>query len=889
MKRFAAIATLSAVFSAGLVSLPAYAVPAVQWDTATLDWQLIDNPDTVAVDVYTRPKATITYSWSSTTDAATDCVAWHVDSNAVPAFTTTLSNYLETKSSANVNLASGTYSTEIVYDWTEITEMLSLNPSTAHDIEVQVHNVDCASADFVGESVTGSAPLQLNSAPSDTPQGWDWAATLALTEDAANAEEQPDLGGTPNDDDWIYPGEDATFDHTWVSSSGPVWDGPVSYLGAEIASTNVCVIDVVNQDDVHVDPETANTARGFDYMNIGYVETSVEHYNGDGELTLSDPRARSSSTTYAWNSLISSGFNSGAYSFDPTQVNSITRYIFQGGCYDIFDYGTASGSAANTTTPVNTANNWSSDRRYIGNGGDPTIDREWDYYWHPRAAADIMGDIWAARATAISTETLYLGPAETTIATDDSSIARGDTVNLSKDFFDGNGQCVAVFIDGVFETSAAAGADGPGSASTPYTYEELITLYSLDNTVEHTIEWRIFGQTCAAIDESTATPAGTASVTLEPDVSTVDASVSSVSLGDDSFTVDIAWFDGLNQCLAVYIDGVLDFSDIPSSNAGPDSDIWTYSWEGIIGDFNLDPSVEHTIEWRVFNGACEDIDITTATPMDTASVTLEPLVPSIDLSAPDVGPGDSVTIDITWADPNQCYAVFLDDEFIRWSSFGDFDTYGTSSESGSWADLVAFIEEISGEDLDLSIEHTYSLRMYDDSQVDSDNCLSGVTPTASMLAVDGIDLTLLPLDPDLFTNQESIGPNEEAELNVDRETYGNLVAAQYINDVFVGCMLVSDIPDSVTWDSLDDSYSRDSEHEVTYAIYPIFGDEFDLGDLCGLGLASSGLEPLTSVTVTLTPANLASTGVEVGALGLFGALAMALGVRMMIRRRSVIA
>lgn len=888
MKRFAAIATLSAVFSAGLVSLPAYAVPAVQWDTATLDWQLIDNPDTVAVDVYTRPKATITYAWSSTTDDGTDCVAWHVDSNAVPAFTTTLSNNLETKTSANVDLATGTYTTEIVYDWSEITDMLSLDPSTTHDIEVQVHNVACASADFDGESVTGFATLQVTSAPSATPQGWDWAATLALTEDAANSEEQPDLGGTPNDDDWIYPGEDATFDHTWVSSSGPVWDGPVSYLGAEIASTNVCVIDVVNQDDVHVDPETANTARGFDYMNIGYVETSVEHYNGDGELTLSDPGVRSSSTTYAWNSLISSGFNSGAYSFDPTQVNSITRYIFQGGCYDIFDYGTASGSAANTTTPVNTANNWASDRRYIGNGGDPTIDREWDYYWHPRAASDITGDIWAARATAISTETLYLGPAETTIATDDSSIARGDTVNLSKDFFDGNGQCVAVFIDGVFETSAAAGADGPGSASTPYTYEELITLYSLDNTVEHTIEWRIFGQTCAAIDESTATPAGTASVTLEPDVSTVDVTLSSAAIGDE-IIVDLAWFDGPNQCFALYIDGVLEYAVRPSASAGPGAESYAYTWDSLVDVYDLTPGEEHTFEWQVFNGACADIDVSTATPMDTASVTLEPLVPSLEQSSPDVGPGESTTIDVVWADPIQCFALFVDDEFVYMGNVAESDTFGSESIDLTWNEWVDYIEDATGETLDLSVEHTISMRIYDDYQANPDNCLSGATPTVGLFSVDAIDLTLLPLDPDLFTNQDSIGPNEEAELNVDRETYGNLVAAQFINNTFVGCMLVSDIPDSVTWDSLDDSYSRDSEHEVTYAIYPIFGDEFDLGDLCGIGLASSGLEPLTSVTVTLTPADLASTGVEVGALGLFGALAMALGVRMMIRRRSVIA
>jgi hypothetical protein len=92
----------------------------------------------------------------------------------------------------------------------------------------------------------------------------------------------------------------------------------------------------------------------------------------------------------------------------------------------------------------------------------------------------------------------------------------------------------------------------------------------------------------------------------------------------------------------------------------------------------------------------------------------------------------------------------------------------------------------------------------------------------------------------------------------------------------------------VNWDSLDDTYSRDTSHTVTYSVYPIIGDDgFDWGDACGLGLASSGIEPLTSATVTLMPAALASTGVEIGALGALGALAIALGVRMAIRRRRI--
>lgn len=770
-----------------------------------------------------------------------------------------------------------------MYDWTEITDMLSLDHLTTHDIEVKVHDVACA--DISSESTTGSATLQITSAPSATPQGWDWAATLGLTEDAANATEQPDLGGTPNDDDWIYPGEDATFAHTWVSSDGLVWDGPVSYLGEPISSTNVCVINVVNQDDVHVDPETANTARGYDYMNIGYVAASIDRNSGSGQYTYDNPSAVSDSDTYAWNSLMSSGFNSGAYSFDPTQVNSITRYIFQGGCYEIFNYGTASGSGANTTTPVNSANNWVSEQRYALVGGTIAYYQKWDYYWHPRAAADIMADIWAARGDALFSETLYLGPAETTIATDDSSIARGDTVNLSKDFFDGNGQCVAVFIDGEFEASADAGADGPGSVSTPYTYEDLIDLYDLDNTVEHTIEWRIFGQTCALIDESTATPAGSASVTLEPDVSTVGVDVASAAIGDE-ITVDLDWFDGTNQCFALYIDDVLEYTETPSESGGPGTDSYTYTWDSLIEVYNLDPSVSHTFQWRIYNGACEDIDVTIATPMDTASVTLDALAPSIDVSSPDVGPGESATINTTWANPEQCVALFIDDEFILWSHIdAESDTFGSSSTPNTWQGWVEFIAFSTGDVVDLSVEHTISLRLYDDAQANPDNCLNSATPTIDLLSVDGIDLTVLPLEPNLDASKDSVGPNDESELNIDRETYGNLVAARFINNVFVGCMLVSEIPDTVDWDSLDNTYSRDASHTVTYAVYPIVGDGLDMGECDGPSL--SGFTPLTFATVTLTPASLASTGVEIGALGALGALAIALGVRMTIRRRRI--
>jgi len=63
------------------------------------------------------------------------------------------------------------------------------------------------------------------------------------------------------------------------------------------------------------------------------------------------------------------------------------------------------------------------------------------------------------------------------------------------------------------------------------------------------------------------------------------------------------------------------------------------------------------------------------------------------------------------------------------------------------------------------------------------------------------------------------------------------------------------------------------------------GDGLDMGECDGPSL--SGFTPLTFATVTLTPASLASTGVEIGALGALGALAIALGVRMTIRRRRI--
>lgn len=874
MKRFAAISALAAVFSAGLVSTPAHAAPTVSWSTETLDWQLIDNPETVAVDTYTRPKATITYQWSQAADALTDCVAWHVDGNPVPAFTTTLSNVAETRTQENLAFATGTYTTEIVYDWTELTEKLSLNPSTTHDIEVQVHNVDCSTAEIPGGStVTGSDTIQLLSAPSATPQGWNWSATLGLAENVANSKVHPDLGGAANGDEWIYAGENATFTHTWVSSYG-TWDGPVSYLGEPITSKDVCVIDVVNQDDTYVDPESANTARGYDYMNIGYVYSEV-YDSGENSYggRYDDPAAMSSTKTYAWNSLMTSGFDFGAYTFDPTQVNSITRYVFQGGCYDTFNYGTASGSSTNSSAPLNSASNWSSTQRYIDEDGDVVAFFEYDYWYHPRSSADIRAEIWAARASAISTETLYLGPAVTSVDTDVSSLARGETVNLAIDWFDGNGQCVAVFVDGVFEDSALAGPDGAGSDSTEYTYQELLTLYSLDNTVEHTIEWRIFGQSCSSIDEATATPAATASVTLEPDESTVALTSESVSQGEE-FTLDIDYFDGDNQCVALYIDGVRDSSASAGAN-GANTSTATYTWDELIADYDLDPSVSHTFEWRIFNGACGSINLDTATPMDSAEITLEPFVPGIEISDPEVGPGGSATLDMSWADPTQCAALFIDDEFISWGNLSDSDTLGSASIELTWQGWVDYIEMATGTEVDLSVGHTISLRLYDDAQSNANNCLSGTTPTLSMPSVDGIDLAVLPLDPNLEASKDSVGPSDESDLDIDRSTYGNLVAAQFIDDVFVGCLLVEDIPETVDWDSLDDTYSRNASHTVTYEVYPIVGDGLDLADCNGAGLA--GYSPLTSATVTLTPQDsLAATGAEMSVPSTLGALAAAL-------------
>jgi hypothetical protein len=370
-------------------------------------------------------------------------------------------------------------------------------------------------------------------------------------------------------------------------------------------------------------------------------------------------------------------------------------------------------------------------------------------------------------------------------------------------------------------------------------------------------------------------------------VSTVGADVASAALGDE-INVDLDWFDGTNQCFALYIDEVLEYSETLSESAGPGTDSYAYTWDSLIDVYNLDPSVSHTFEWRIYNGACVDIDVSTATPMDTASVTLDALAPSIDVSTPDVAPGESATIDATWADPTQCVALFIDDEFIMWNMMSETDTFGSSSTTNTWRGWVDFIESVTGDAVDLSVDHTITMLLYDDAQADPDNCLEGASPTIDLLSVDRIDLTVLGLNPNLDASNDSVGPNDESDLDIDRARYGNLVAAQFINDVFVGCMLVSEIPETVDWDSLDSTYSRDASHTVTYSVYPIFGDDgFDLGDACGLGLVSSGLEPLTTATVTLTPAALASTGVEIGALGALGALALSLGVRMTIRRRRI--
>lgn len=891
VKKFVAAATSALVLFSGLAAVsPAVAAPTVAWDVSTLDWQLIDNPETIATDVYSRPKATITYQWSSTGDAGTDCVAWHVDSSATSSFQTTLSNAVETKTNWNLDLLTGTYTTEIVYDWSEIVDKLSLDHTATHQVEVQVHNVDCATADIDGETVTSSATLNIASAPTATPQGWDWSASLGLSENSGNTIDQPDLGGAANADDWIYQGEDATFTHEWISGSGTTWDGPISYNGGQIDSMNVCVIDVVNQDDVHVDPETANVSRGYDYMNIGWAASSVSHEVGDGELSYNDPQAQTSTTTYAWNTLIASGFNSGAYSFDPTQVNSITRYIFQGGCYETFNYGTSSGSAANTTTPVNGSLNYASEQRYLSTDSPaaPTVNwREWDYYWHPRAAADIRADIWAARNTAIDVETVYLGPADTSITVDNESVGRGESVTLSRDWFDGNGQCIAWFVDGVYGGSEAVSVDGAGSDDPDFTFEDLIDIFGLDNTVAHTIEWRIFGQSCAAIDESTATPAGTATVALEPDESSIAADNESVAPGED-ITIDRTWFDGNAQCMAIIVDGVRVDSDAVDVD-GAGSDTWVFTWAELIDDYSLDPAVEHTIEYKIYNGACADLNLDTATPMESVSFDVEPILPSVGFSVPEVGPGDSVTLDVSWADLNQCIAVFIDDEFFYWGEIAPpaSDEFGTYSSDSLWLELMYVLEDEvyleDGRAWDWSISHSLSYRIYDDSSVDPAGCLDGAEPTLDVPTLDTADLTLLPLAPVLEPSDDEVDPTEEATLDVDRETYADLVAAHYVDGVFMGCVIVSDIPETVSWDSLDDSYSRDTEHDVTYDIFPIFVDDIDI-ETCSEELFAD-VEPLTSATVVLVPASLAETGLNIGWLGWIAAAALVAGARLIARRR----
>lgn len=889
MKRLVSFGALVALFAGGLVAAPAQAAATVGWDVPTLDWALTDNTSTVYTDLVVREKARLRLTWDQATESA-NCVAWHIDSSGTASYTHTISSTTETRTS-NANLfAGGTLrESELVYTWSELADKFSLDTTAVmHNIRVDVHNTTCDLADIgaPSESIISSSELWLTVGPADS-QDLDMFAELALDENVNNATEQPDLGGTANADKWIYQGESALFDATYLSGASLPWNGPIMGIDGEIPSANVCFIDVVNIDDAYVDPETGNVSQGYDFMNVGWISEGVTSNVGDSDYTYYDPKYVNSSTTVGWNSVIANGWSD--WDFNPSKNNSITRFMFEGGCYDIMNYGTASASSTDPNVPVDPNTNYSSTTRYSNDTESDSIGYygRWNYYWHGRTHAEIAADFWAMRATALDSETVYLGPANASISENNEVLDSGDSVDIDTTWFDGDNQCVALFIDGVYENSWTPGEDGSGTSSEPYTWLGLIADYSLDPTVTHDVEWRLFNGSCASIDETTATPMDAASIDLNPGVSTLEADVESIDAGGE-VNVDITFYDGDNQCLAFYVDGEFQWSMLPGAD-GPNADVTGTTWEAIIEGYNLDPAAAHTIEWRIFDGACDDIDLNTATPLDSVEVDLNPVVPTIDFDTPEIGPDGNANLDFTWADPYQCLAFFIDGEFASWEYLegdtGNGVSTGSESWPGTWREWIDFAESEWEADLDLTVEHLIEYRIYDDFAP----CFTEGTPSISDPFEHGTELNLLPLAPVLEPSVDEVGPGGTSDLDIDRDTYGGLLAAQYIDGVFVGCAVVSEIPTVIDWAYLDDSYSRDDTHDVTFQVFPFFGDEIDM-NLCDEAVFAN-LTPITEGTVYLVPdavepeEELAETGVDANGIAWIAFLTLATGAALIARRR----
>ncbi len=745
--------------------------PSASWDVATIGVDLVANVDS---DLLARPQARLTLAWDSASPGQSDlCVSYAIDGGAASK-TLAISSIAETRTSdSRVQVVSTTGRTlTTVHTWTELVDEYALDTTVPHTLTVTVLDEQCPGDVPAGggNEPFSVAALVIPAASSDAQQV-NLDLSTSLTEDAGNAAIGPDqvVGDNPTVDNWIYPGESAVFGSVQTKVYDSLWDGPlVLDDGTEVSGT--CEVFFVNLDDGVASPDAANSAQGYDLAYSGVTfGAPIARNSGSADKAHSDPRVVTGSTSFTWSSLIADGYR--GWEFDPTKINSITRMVFAGSCWD--GAYVVSGNSTDSSVPVNPAVNYASALRYVSSFGAVTHSYRWDYWAHPVAGRS-NDSFYVSRASALSSETLYLGPADLGVGLSDSDIGPGESVDLDATWFDGS-SCLAVYVDGDFVTSAAAGTDG----------------------------------TAGSIDAQSST------------------------------------------------------------------------WAELITEYSLDPSVEHTITYAIFAGACADVDESVDSPTDSASVTLRPLAPSVGFVEPSTSRGGEVELELEWADPAQCAAVFLDGEFLEsFAMGGESTTFGNDTRSFSWD---AFMAEY---DLDWAVEHNIAVRLYDRTDA---GCFTGSTVFSFDESVDPSSdetvLRLQPVVPDLEVSAPDVDPGEVAEISVDREQYGDLVAAQYVDGVFVGCLSVSDIPLTFGWDDLDSSHSRDAEHTVTFAIYPIA-----VGVSCDEQTVE-GLTALASVDVVLnlpeSPAGvLAATGasVTVAALGTAAGL-VALGAVLLAARR----
>lgn len=748
--------------------------PSASWDVAEIGVNLIANVDS---DLLARPQARLTLAWDSASPGqGTLCVAYSIDGGAAVK-TLAMSSVAETRTSDSIVQVGTTTGRTLttVHTWTELVSEYELDPSVSHTLTVLVLDEQCPGDVPAGG---GNEPFSIAELviPAAEPDAQQVALDLAtsLTEDPGNSTLGPDqtIGDAPTGDNWIHPGESADFGKVQTRLFDRLWDGPLVLAdGTEVSGT--CEVFFVNLDDVVASPDPANSARGYDLIYSGVTfGAAVTRESGSADKSHSDPRVLSSTTSFSWSTLIADGYR--GWTFDPTKINSITRMIFPGSCWD--GAYVASGSSTNSTAPVNPAVNYASSLRHLSRFDSVLHFYRWDYWAHPVSGRS-NDDFYATRATALASETLYLGPADLGVEFSETEIGVGGSVDLDATWFDGS-SCIGVYVDDELVSRAAAGTVG--------------------------------------------TPGG--------------------------FTAS------------------------------------TFTWAELMAAYSLDTSTQHTVTYAIFAGPCSDLaaDEPLANASDSTTVTLKPVVPSAAFVAPTVQRGDTVDLDLEWANPQQCVAIFLDGEFLEsFASGGTSKTYGSSSTAFSWDAMMA------EHNLDWSVAHDVIVRLYDRTDA---GCSSGETVFSFDELTDPstheTTLRLQPVLPDLETSAPKVGPGESADITVDRDTHGDLAAAQYIDGVFVGCVPVSDLPAAFGWDDLDVSYDRDAEHTVTFAIYPIAA-----GVSCDED-SIAGLTALVSVDVVLTPTvagpgGLAATGadhlvVSVVAAAWFVALGAAL---LLIRRR----